>query len=263
MSDINITTRDLTIILATTIPSVLILACLFALLCCRARRRRARMFKRGITPIDDDEIESWKLDRESEKRFTGGQRTSQRTSHRTTLSNGSVRKPPSVIVYTPTQYANRISDDHHSLSPSPKFKRSIDLPTTPMTARAPNARPGLTDETIQGDDAYISQAKRQPSRLAKHPPVSSRHHRAWSTRTAAVGDLHNQWYGLELDNQTPSRKSTETFTRARSLHSSSRGAFSSSPINPPPRISFDDDLLLGGLSPRPPVHQSEIGRAIG
>ena len=31
----------------------------------------------------------------------------------------------------------------------------------------------------------------------------------------------------------------------------------------PPRMSFDDEIFLGGLSPRPVVHKSDIGRAIG
>jgi hypothetical protein len=29
------------------------------------------------------------------------------------------------------------------------------------------------------------------------------------------------------------------------------------------RLSFDEEVYLGGLSPRPLVRQSEIGRAIG
>jgi hypothetical protein len=48
------------------------------------------------------------------------------------------------------------------------------LPQTPIQARAPNSRPGLTDESVPGDDPFImpQSPKRAAARLAKPPPLS-------------------------------------------------------------------------------------------
>lgn len=258
MPQSTLSTQSLTLVLATTIP-VGLLASILVVVWCRARRRKARLFRRGITPIDDEEIESWKVDREDEKKSSSER---PRPSHHTNRSGGSISKPAGVIVYTPSQYNRRVSQEHVALSTSPQHKRSFDMSPTSIQARAPNARPGLTDDAVQGDAAYLAQVKRQPSRLAKQPPVSGRHNRAWSTRTISHGgDMHDQWYGADL----PPRRSTDTFTRTQSVqnHPSSRNGHYSSPPNNPARSSLDEELLPGGLSPRPPVHKSEIGRAIG
>lgn len=248
--------RQLTIILATVLPGVTIII-LCVLFCCNSRRRKARLFRRGITPIDDDEIESWKVDHQYEERTTMCER---KASHHTTRSTVSIQKPPSVIIYQNHSRGRRMSEDP-SPCPSPSYKGSFEIPSTPVLARAPNSKPGLTDDTVQGDDAFIPQSKRQPSRLSKHPPVSWRHGRARSTRSLSRGSAHEQWFGDDQDT-TPPRRSTETFKRSRSLHQARYNGVYSSAAKPP-RASFDDDMFLGGLSPRPPVHKSEIGRAIG
>ncbi|TWU77999.1 hypothetical protein ED733_006213 [Metarhizium rileyi] len=68
-TEVGIATQNIIIILATTIPCVILIA-LATIVCYRTRRRKARLFNRGITPIDDEEIESWKVDRKaSEKPF--------------------------------------------------------------------------------------------------------------------------------------------------------------------------------------------------
>lgn len=263
----ELSSHDLAIILATTVPSVLLLvsvfAAVFAFYGCRARRR-ARLFRRGITPIEDDEIETWKLDRESEKTYTGGER---RPSDRSNTSTVSSQKPPSVIVYTDSQCNRRMSEDHYSIASSAGHKRSIDLPAAAATARAPNARPGLTDDAVEGDDAYVSPPKRQANRLSKHPPISlAKHQRAWSThRTSTTrSDVHNQWYGFNFEDPVCVRKSTDGSTsrpQAGSLHIGPSGEYYT--LAHPARASVDDEMLFGGLSPRPQVHVSEIGRAIG
>ncbi|TQV95739.1 hypothetical protein IF1G_05568 [Cordyceps javanica] len=256
MGDIQIVDRNLTIILASVIPGVAALL-LCGVLFYQIQRRRARLFRRGITPIGEEEIQSWKVDKDDEQ----SEVLEQGTSHHRGNSASS-NKPASIIVYnTP----GRISEDQQFNSTSPSYRISADIPATPVVARAPNARPGLTDDTIPGDDAFILQPKRQ-TRLAKHPPVSasSRHHRAWSTRSLSRGASHECWYGAEQDSTLP-RHSTETSTRARSrsMHQASNNSTAYSTPTKPPRASFDDEMFLGGLSPRPPVHKSEIGRAIG
>ncbi|PNY24340.1 Uncharacterized protein TCAP_05721 [Tolypocladium capitatum] len=262
----RVSNNIVTIVLATTIPSV-VLIILASVLYYRVRRRRSRLFNRGITPIDDEEIASWKSGRADEKApipqpHSRAKQCSSHPNHRPANSVASIQKPASVIVYqNPFQYNSRTSEDIPASTAH--GKQSADMPRTPVLARAPNARPGLTDKVVQGEDAFISLVKRHPSRLAKHGPPSPRHHRSKSTRATMTGTTgRNLWYGQQFEYHSPPRRSADTFLPTSPTHrSGSNGVYSSQ--STPPRTSFDDDLLLGGLSPRPVIHQSEIGRAIG
>ncbi|PHH85661.1 hypothetical protein CDD83_110 [Cordyceps sp. RAO-2017] len=258
-----------TIVLATTIPSAVLLL-LGAVLFWRLFRRKKRLFHRGITPIDDEEIASWKTARSDEKVAGPGPpssiwRDSLPSSHRPSNSVVSSRKPASVIVYqNPSQHGLRLSEDMPT-SP-PHNKRSVDVPPTPVLARAPNARPGLTDEAIQGEDAFIAQARRHPCRLAKPPPPRvPRHNRSKSSRATMSGatGTRDLWYGQHFDYQRLPRRSADQILPM----SAAFGAdFSDVPStrSTPVRATFDDDVAFpGGLSPRPLVRKSEIGRAIG
>ncbi|KAK2603842.1 hypothetical protein QQS21_003966 [Conoideocrella luteorostrata] len=269
----EVSSRNLIIILATTIPSVVLIA-LAAVLCYRARRRRARLFNRGITPIDDEEIQSWKFGRRASEKPSENE-TMQNLQpspenyrgHRTSVSIGSIQKPASVIIYqNPSHYNTRLSEERPAIPLMPS-KDSMEMPPVPVLARAPNSRPGLTDDTVQGEDAFITQPRRNTSRLAKAPP-SPRHARSKSTR--ATMTPHDPWYGQSVDHQLSPRRSADTFlptttatttTTRHTTHYSTGGNHSSR--STPPRGSVDEDILLGGLSPRPLIHQSEIGRAIG
>lgn len=263
--------RPATIAIAAGVPGgVIILVALLLLL--RSRRRKARFFKRGITPIDDDEIESWKVDKADEKdekmSMAGTDNGSEphncnetderrgRQSHRPSGSFSS-QKPPSIIIYA------RSSED------LPPHKRSIECPPTPVLARAPNSRPGLTDETVQGADAFVPQPKRNPSRLAKPPPAyNTRHQRSKSARSARTARAslggsagREQWYGRASEyHQRSPRPSADSLPRPPV---SFDGNAQRSYVVNRPRVSFDEEMLLGGLSPRPLIHKSEIGRAIG
>jgi hypothetical protein len=259
------------IVLATVVPVTAITA-VGCFLWRRSRQRRRFLFmKRGITPIDDEEIESWKRDRSHEKaqiieaanreaRDLEEQQQHEYQQRQKSTSFSSIRKPPSVIVYDRPH--PRVSEE---LSPrSIHYKRSIDVPSTPVLARAPNSRPGLTDEAVQGEDAFVSPMKRQPSRLAKLPP-SSRHSRTRSSRSSTMSAVSPQdpWHGHYPDAFVGTRSSSEYLPRTHQsldirrqhprLHSMSNMS----------RLSFDEEVYLGGLSPRPLVRQSEIGRAIG
>ncbi|KAH7326587.1 hypothetical protein B0I35DRAFT_475216 [Stachybotrys elegans] len=254
--------NTLTIVLATTLPVVgLVILFIIAYFLCGKGRRRS-LLRRGVTPIADEEIESWRVDRSGEKE------TSVQDSPGRAASNsvGSSQKPPSVIVYqNPMQQRPRISEDYKSpTGSSPYYKRSIDLPQTPVLARAPNCRPGLTDETVQGDDAFIPNhtVKRQPSRLAKSQPPSPRHNRTESSTYSAT---RSYWYGQEPEQQRSPRRSADTYTRSpRYYHRPGhRRVYSTSSGPPPPLYASDDDVILSGLSPPPFPRKSEIGRAIG
>ncbi|PTB69890.1 hypothetical protein BBK36DRAFT_1188829 [Trichoderma citrinoviride] len=250
-----------TIILATVIPGVCVIL-LAAFIYYRVQRRKARFRNRGITPIDDEEIESWKIDR----RHTAGndekpshpsvhtESKRDQHGHHASSSVGSA-KSPAVIVYQ-----NRVSDEQPPFSPV-HGKLSIDVPASPVLARAPNSRPGLTDETVRGDQAYVN-IKRAPSaRLSKtNPPRHARTKSSRSTRSSFGSNVRReQWYGHSSEQNSP-RPSADTFTK--SGPPSARRATISTPGSHD-TLSSRDDFPLTGLSPRPAVLRAEIGRAIG
>ncbi|KAL7944784.1 hypothetical protein V8C42DRAFT_325877 [Trichoderma barbatum] len=261
--------ETVTIILATVIPSVFLIL-LAGAIYHRLRRRKARFRNRGITPIDDEEIESWKIGRshsvDGEEKPPASPTSATSVisepkrvhhSHHASTSIGSV-KSSSVIVYQ-----NRISEDQASTPWSPvRGKQSIDIPPTPVLARAPNSRPGLTDDTVRGDQAYVN-IKRTPSaRLSKNN--SPRHARTKSTRStrSSFGSSakREQWYSQTPEQNSP-RPSADIYSKSAP---SSRRATISTPANHVSRqISRDDDVPLTGLSPRPVILRSDIGRAIG
>ncbi|KAG5979964.1 hypothetical protein E4U55_004536 [Claviceps digitariae] len=263
-----VSTQSLLIILTTVIPSALFIA-LTTILCCRARRRRARLFERSITPIDDEEILSWKMDRKGSEKFSGNDALQDQESqigchhdHRASASLGSIQKPASVIIYQDLShhyYNSPSSDDRPPMLPFPVLRKdsmSMDLTSVPVLARAPNSRPGLTDEAVQGEDAFVSQPKRHTVRLSKSL-TSPRHCRSMSTRAAMSS--RDPWYGQSVNHQLLPRRSADTFfTATRAFSQGMDSSFST-----PRRGSLDEEISLGGLSPRPIVHKSEIGRAIG
>jgi hypothetical protein len=257
------TDRRLTIILATVIPVACILI-LASSIYYFARRRSARLFNRGITPIADEEIESWKTDRndkddDDEKEMIPERRDTNARHRQQNSSVSSVQKPASVIVYQ-----TRMSSEQSPRSAGIQGQSSMDMPCTPVLARAPNARPGLTDETIQGDDAFIPQVKRQTSRLSKHqaqgpiPRTAMLHHQRHRSAYSTIGS-RDRWYG-----QTPAdyltRQSADLPRRGSAHRAQDRIYTATSNM---PRMSLDEAVAPGGLSPRPHIHQSEIGRAIG
>ncbi|KAF4963176.1 hypothetical protein FSARC_8802 [Fusarium sarcochroum] len=262
--------QTLIIVLATVVPVTAITAVgCFLYRRSRQRQRRFLFMKRGITPIDDEEIESWKTNKTHEKvriiesiNNDANDAEKQLLQHQRQKSTSfsSIRKPPSVIIYDRPH--PRVSEE---LSPrSLHHKRSIDVPSTPVIARAPNSRPGLTDEAVQGEDAFISPVKRQHSRLAKLPP-SARHSRTRSSRssTMSVVSPRDPWHGHYPDAFFGTRSSSEYLPRANRSLDIRRQHQRMHSMSNFTRMSFDDEVFLGGLSPRPLIRQSEIGRAIG
>lgn len=250
----------LTIVLASTLPALFVIGAVL-LLWRWSRRRSVALFNRGITPIADEEIESWKTEKNDEKESYRDPSTSTHRSpgHHAHNSSVSSAHKPSVIVYQNsniTPYQSNVTGDS-SPPRSLLNKHSVDLPQTPILARAPNARPGLTDEAIQGDDAFIPQLKRQPSRLYKSPtgtPTRPQHNRH---RSAYTENTRDRWYGQQPDG----RQSSDGILPRRSTGQRGHERLYSATANPP-RMSLDQVTAAGGLSPRP-VHKSEIGRAIG
>jgi hypothetical protein len=302
------TNRNLVIILSTVLSVAGVLIIVAAVLICRRYRKgRFPFFTRGVSPIDDDEIATWKVPRNEkgllpDDEAAGGgavvagaaaatmagagavtrnSRDSGRgPSHGKHASTSSIKKPPSVIVYANPQGQGgyrRSSDDSSprsfvsamdsSVARSPGQKMSFDkiLPQTPIQAKAPNARVGLTDESIPGDVPFIPSAKRQPSRLSKIPtglsPSQRRHHvrtRSSRSSTRSFGD-----YAYSASDLGISARHSHDYVPRSYTHNAVNNwqAYSSASI--PPRLSFSDESVINGnLSPRP-LFDHEIGRAIG
>ncbi|KAK1986282.1 hypothetical protein LZ30DRAFT_778421 [Colletotrichum cereale] len=257
--------RSLVVALGTVLSLLGVVIIVGAIcLCYRYRRGRLPFGRRGNTPIDDEEIESWKACRTIEKCTTIVV-----DEHEQHGSAGSVRKPASTIVYQDnSQHQPRMSTETATRSLYHKRsmdKKSIDIPQAPVLARAPNARVGLTDDTVEGDLAFLPSPKRRSSRLSKLPPSSPRHGRHRSSRSSvSIGSLRDHWHGYHIDVELSSRASADPYTRMpSSAHSDGKRRHVYSSYPNPPRLSLDEELRLGGLSPRPFISRSEIGRAVG
>ncbi|RCI07806.1 hypothetical protein L249_5828 [Ophiocordyceps polyrhachis-furcata BCC 54312] len=293
-------TTTMTIVLATVVPvGAVAVAVAVVVVCWWLPRRRRLLFRRGIaSPVDDEEIASWKTDRPGmmKKKNNKDNKTPMTTMTETTdepdndndndqggllarRQKAPSRKPASLIVY-------QTEDGTGPASPSTTACRRslIDMPSappTPVLARAPNARPGLTDEAVQGEDAFVGRPRRHASRLAKvgPPPLAtriSRHHQQQQQqhgRSKSCAGHHphhhhhhqhhhqhhhhsvhsHQWYGQAR----PPRRSAD--------HAVPSSSMTTNPSLSPARSSLDEDVLLRALPPRVVVgeRKSEIGRAIG
>lgn len=244
------------------------------MLCLKRQRKRFLCFARGISPIDDDEIAKWKMSSGEKTGLVGAAAatagSSESPGHAKHDSTDSVKKPPSVIVY-PIRHSHHVPRCSGEISPRSVqnshgvFDRSSlekELPRTPLQAIAPNARAGLTDETIPGDNPFLPSIKRHPSRLSKAPPTSSTratrtHTRTRSSRssTRSFGD-YGYYGGWDLE--LSPRASYEHFSGPRRSHSR---VYSSPSI--PPRLSLNEEGVMSPLTPRPPFRECEIGQAIG
>ncbi|KAK8048588.1 hypothetical protein PG994_010318 [Apiospora phragmitis] len=266
--------RTLVITLSTVLSVVGVAVIAIALyLFLRNRRRRSSLFNRGITPIHDDEIATWKINRtaseKSEGRYTTRNSTTRTSTTRTSTAHTHKRAPsqtPSLIQYQ--QPLGKQSFDSISQSPRSFIQRqSTDLPQAPQSvilAKAPNARSGLTDQAVPGDDPFLPGPKRQPSRLHKlpnAPPPTSGNMRTRSSRSSSMRSYGDVWQGDNMGiprSPRPSSEAHSTITRATSSR-----IYSTSTV--PPRLSLSDHnepVAFTGLSP-PPLHSTEIGRAIG
>lgn len=255
-------TNSTTLIIAlSTVLSVLFVgAVVFTMyLCCRRRRPRfGGVFLRGITPIGDDEIATWRLNRPEEKE---SDRYTTRSNH-TPNASTSTRRAPSVIQY---HNGGRVSEEVTSPGAySIKKSESFDLPQMPesavLAAVAPNARTGLTDQTVPGDEPFLPSPRRNPSRLHKYPPSSPRvainqYHRTKGSRSSSLRSFSG---APQAGGNDSARASTDLPTRGGHAHILS----SSSNLA---RRSFGDSDPFTGLSP-PPSRRTpvdEIGRALG
>lgn len=254
----------LVIVLSTVLSVLFVGAVVFTVYLCsrRSRRRFGGLFRRGITPIGDDEIATWRLNRPDEKE---SDRYTTRSKH-TPNASTSTRKAPSVIQY---QNGGRASEEVMSPSvASIKKSMSFELPRMPesaVLAVAPNARTGLTDDTVPGDEPYLPvlpSPRRNTSRLHKYPPgpgsprANSQYHRPRGSRSSSL----RSFSGAPHTGGDLARASSDLPARSGHAH-----MFSSSSNLPRPSFGETETDGFTGLSP-PPSRRTpaeEIGRALG
>jgi len=248
--------RNLVIILSSVLGVLgLLLIVGIIVLIVRYRRQQAPFGPRGASPIDDEEIASWRRS-EQEKRHEGPP-----PEHK-----AAVREVPRLPIehHTGWTWATTASSGsiHTVTSPFP------DSPT--YLATAPNARAGLTDETIPGEDPFITPPKRQNSRLSKFPPGHSRH-RSRRSSFSAKSMLSAQGHSRGSSDEK-AKDMSPTWYEAYDAPSGAQGAYLKE-IDlgiDSPRTSIFADFASGGLSPRPKSvtrtmtweRSDDIGRAI-
>ncbi|TVY85372.1 hypothetical protein LSUE1_G000296 [Lachnellula suecica] len=225
--------RNLIIILSAVLGFaglLLIISVIFLIV--RYRRGKSPFAHRGASPINDEEIASW----------------------RGTIQE---HKPP---VPNPTlppvlQDANTIglaqspgwtwAPSPSAVQPSMSQTASVVPDTPPFLAKAPNSRAGLTDETVPGAHPFIPPMKRQTSRLSKAPPGHARTKSRRSSLSAksmwSFKDTSMDLKGKEL---SPTWFDPENDHVARELRDLDHNSES-------PGTSIFDGLSAGGLSPRP------------
>lgn len=155
--------KDRTLIIVLSVVFGLLgLGTIFAIILFLTKRRRGacKHTKRGVTPIDDEEIETWRGRKES---YT--EESSPHSHHRKTSSTVILSHAPSWTWNPdPTAYDPMTSAETGETALSPP----------PMVARAPNARSGLTDGAVPSADPFVTPPRRQSTRLARHARSHSR-----------------------------------------------------------------------------------------
>ncbi|TAQ88484.1 hypothetical protein B7494_g3204 [Chlorociboria aeruginascens] len=187
--------KNLVIILSTVLGVVGIalgIGVLFFLLY-RYRHGKAPFNNRGVSPINDDEIASW----------------------RGNTIDG--QKPPMSDLSPPAKIREVSSSttSHSAGWTWPGTPTSMQSPLSPAAvpgtpsflARAPNSRAGLTDETIPGADPFIPPLKRQSSRLSK----PNRGHGRSKSRRSSMSTKSVRSYSARNSESTPNDRSQTWF----------------------------------------------------
>jgi hypothetical protein len=279
--------RTLVIILSTVLSAVVLVILVVTVYLCRRNRRRhpSRFFRRGVTPIGDDEIATWKVKRHSILTEKGNDRFTKRGSTVPSLRTHKKVASNNTIQYQ--QSSTRPSLDAILSPTSPRSfirKQSFDLPQLPpsaVVAVAPNARTGLTDDTVPGDAPYVATPKRHPSKLSKAPPgsaggppVSHRPRTSRGSRTNSMRSFGEAYYGSgeasgnnnNNNNTTGSPRMSSDARSPPSFHSHSRVPSLRGTIPSTANVTLssdkDSEPFSTVLSP-PPLHRTEIGRALG
>lgn len=223
--------RNLVIILAVVLTLVgLSLLLILIVFLRRCHGSRASFSRRGVSPIDDEEIATWRTNPQA------------MAESRPSSSHPPLRRTSSSIIIQHTPGWTETFDSQPSSAGSTPQGMVKNLPDLPPVARAPNSRSGLTDETIPGAQPFVTPPTRRSRRLSK--TQSSGHIRNKSTRSSI---------SISGADEKP-----RTSTNSRTVQNSCACAGERRVTPPgekrvtPPSCSGDGtDVPLGGLSPPP------------
>lgn len=241
----GISHQTLVIILSAVLGSLGLILLVGAVFCLyRYRRGQAPFRHRGASPINDDEIESW--------------RTSGREKHLIPAPNhGPAIREVSLLPMHSPQW---------TWAASPTSIRTISANMSEphsVVAKAPNARAGLTDEALPGADPFITPPKRQSSRLSKAPPGHSR------TRSRRSSISAKSLWGRERSSSDLKGKDQQSTWYDQEVEVISSHIPTDNGSSSPGVSDFFDGVPSGGLSPRPKsrprlyeISREDIGRAI-
>lgn len=214
-----------------------------------------------MTPIDDNEIESWRTSRnsENERKVSSGEDWvfDKETGGRDDLRSNIIQMP-----HSPgwTWTASPTSSQTRSIFyPSGISGYVPDTPT--FLTQAPNARVGLTDEIIPGAEPFIKPTERHRSRLSKsggHSRTKSRRsslsdRSMWSMKSGNGGELKElkandrvaTWYDPEDDfrlhrdyGHRDYNDSLAAYSREATLGSGTPDPVTALSPRPPPRVAY-------------------------
>jgi len=226
--------RNLVIILSAVLGFVGILLITGAiLLITRYLRNQSPFAHRGASPINDEEIASWRGTSSEQKQAVPYSTQPSVTHDANTVG---LAQTPGWIWPTSTS----------AVQPATPNPASI-VPDTPsFLAKAPNARAGLTDETVPGAVPFIPPIKRQSSRLSKAP----RGHARSKSRRSSLS-AKSMWSYKEPSMEMKRKETTPTWFDPEDDHNTGRELRDIDTSNESPGTSIFDGLSAGGLSPRP------------
>ncbi|KAH8662997.1 hypothetical protein BGZ60DRAFT_412465 [Tricladium varicosporioides] len=241
--------ETLIIVLSVVLGVVAILLVLSAAFLASRYFKRQRPFShRGASPINDDEIASWREPGFEQKKHViqAPPPVKEANIGLAQFPGWRWNAPPANIqpVYSPS-----------SVAQSPSF-------------RAPNSRAGLTDETIPGAAPFIPPPKRQNSRLSKTPPGHSRTRSRRSSASNKSMWSHHGNSSVDLDWKPSPRSARHPTWYDPEDNNVGREFRDMDQTSSSPGTSIFDGLAAGGLSPRPASRSrpwgqdKEIGRAI-
>lgn len=230
----NTSHRNLVIILSAVLGFVgLLLITGAILLITRYLRNQSPFAHRGASPINDEEIASWRGTISEQKQPLPYSTQPSVTHDANTVG---LAQTPGWIWPTSTS----------AVQPAMPKPASI-VPDTPsFLAKAPNARAGLTDETVPGAVPFIPPVKRQSSRLSKAP----RGHARSKSRRSSLS-AKSMWSYKEPSMEMKPKETSPTWFDPEDDHNTGRELRDIDTSNDSPGTSIFDGLSAGGLSPRP------------
>jgi hypothetical protein len=187
--------HTLAIVLGTVLGILALVVIILFLACCLARRRRRqkRIARRTLTP-ESEEVDSWRgrADREIQyAQLPPGTPTGGAFLHNERLSS----HPYPIVAPDLRQHPAMREEPSHNHQHQNPF---VPVPPPPRRG-APNARPGLTDASVPGDDPYIGATVMRP----RSRSMSSSRQRRSNSQQRLRGGIDSTYFStMEPPNST-------------------------------------------------------------